>query len=207
MIADAVFELVDEHGVEAASLRNVAERSGLNIGSVRHYVDGAAGMLALAARVMAERVESRLRAIAARASEGSVDRERLALDLFEEFLPLDERRRREVTVWLAFTELARTEPGFAAEAKWLLEGSREVSALVLQRAGASDVRLGAELMAASIDGLTLALLHDPGRISPAEVRELLRAQLGLCATLGSWQRLGHDNGPRSMKNLRPGGGA
>ena len=184
-IADAVFELVDERGVEGASLRNVAERSGLNIGSVRHYVDGASGMLALAARVMSERVEARLRAIASRASERGMDGEQVALDLFEEFLPLDERRRHEVTVWLAFTELARVEPDFAAEAKNLLEGPREVSALVLQRAGVADVRLGAELMAASIDGLTLALLHDPGRISQVEVRELLRAQLGLCMALRS----------------------
>lgn len=185
IIADAVFALVAERGVEGASLRNVAQRSGLNIGSVRHSVDGAEGMLVDAVRVMSERVERRLRARvqdAARESQADID---VALDLLEEFLPLDDARRLEVTIWLAFTEYARTHPQFREDLTSLLEGPRQVAGLILQRAGVVDARLGAELVAAAVDGLTIALVHTPDRLTRAEVRRLLAAQLEAAIRVGN----------------------
>lgn len=191
-IADAVFQLIHEGGIEAASLRNVAARTGLNIGSVRHYVDGHEGMLIDAVRIMAARVEARIRTRLeiqtqtqtqtqeqtqkqTQAPEGS--QLELAVDLLEELLPLDDRRRLEVATWLAFSELSRIEPTFQAEARALLDGSRELSRALLVTGGAPDVDLGSESLAALVDGLCVALLHDPGRLDRHQVRRLLRTQL------------------------------
>ena len=82
LIAEAVIRLIVRGGIEEASLRNVAAESGLNIGSVRHYVDGYEGMLIDAVRHMARQVAGRIEArLAAAAAElGGLDPGGLAPD-------------------------------------------------------------------------------------------------------------------------------
>lgn len=208
VIADAVFALVERGGIENASLRNVAVEAGLSVGSVRHYVDGHEGMLIDAVRVMSERIEVRLRRVVAAAegrapaerSNGEVsfeDLQEVAVAMFEQLLPLDDERRREVAVWLAFSEQSRVQEGLRDEARALIRGSREVARPLLEfvahgevgqpagdasvrEAGAAagaglDLELRAEWLASAVDGLGIALLHDPGALSLDQVRALLRA--------------------------------
>ena len=184
MIADAVFDLIVAGGVEQASLRNVAEQAGLNIGSVRHYVDGHQGMLIDAVRVMSERVEARIKACVEAffgsgesAGGGAEAWGSLAVDILEQLLPLTPETRREVAVWLAFTERSRTDPELAQEARRLLDGSREVARVILEWVEVPDLDQAAELLAATVDGLTLAALHDPDQFPRDRVRDLLAVQL------------------------------
>lgn len=46
----AAFRLVVAEGIEGVSLRKVADESGLNVGSVRHYFDGHHDLLTLRRR-------------------------------------------------------------------------------------------------------------------------------------------------------------
>lgn len=186
-IADAVFALVDRGGIEEASLRNVAAQAGLNVGSVRHYVDGQQGMLVDAVRIMGERVEARIMAKVAAAPE-TTDREagaEFAVDLLEELLPLDEERRLEVVVWLAFTERSRIVPELRDEARTLLDGAREVARPILEAAGCPELELATETLAGTVDGLTIALAHSPDRLTRAQVRAILRHQLTACLAWGN----------------------
>lgn len=187
-IADAVFALIERGGVQEASLRNVAAAAGLNIGSVRHYVDGHEGMLVVAVHEMARRVEARIEAeIAAFDSRppgerGDRDDEALgehAIDLLEQLLPLDAERRREVVVWLAFCEWSRVTPALAAQARVLIDASRRLTRPMLAAAGVPPGALepAAESLAAAVDGLAIALLHDPDRLSHQQRRAILRVQL------------------------------
>lgn len=190
-IADAVFALVDRGGIEEASLRNVAAQAELNVGSVRHYVDGQQGMLVDAVRIMGERVEARIMAKVAAAPD-TTDQEvraEFAIDLLEELLPLDEERRLEVVVWLAFTERSRIVPELREEARTLLDGSRQVSRPILEAAGCPEPDLATETLACTVDGLTIALAHSPERLTRAQVRTILRQQLAACVAWG-------DAGPR-----------
>ena len=59
-VVEAAFRLVIAHGVEGISLRKVAEESGLNIGSVRHYFDGHQDLLVAAAQEAGDRMGRRL---------------------------------------------------------------------------------------------------------------------------------------------------
>lgn len=185
-IADAVFALIERGGIEEASLRNVAAQAGLNIGSVRHYVDGHEGMLIEAVRLMAARITARIEAHAA--SAPTTDDRRLlrewAVDMLEELLPLDEQRRREVVVWLAFCERSRVVPALREEARVLMDGSRIMAHVMLEHSGLRDgaLELASEALARVVDGLAIALLHDPGRLTREQIRALLGGQLAACLT-------------------------
>lgn len=201
-IAEAVFALIERGGIEAASLRNVAAEAGLNIGSVRHYIDGHEGLLVVAARHMAHRVAARIemRIVEAVTAGGggavvSVDPDvpggvvygrDLAIDLLEQLLPLDAERRREVVVWLAFCERSRVVPALQREARELIEGSRQLSRLLLAEAGVPEglLDLASESLASAVDGLAIALVHDPERLTRNQIRSILTAQF---ATAARWK--------------------
>lgn len=182
-IADAVFALIERGGVEEASLRNVATESGLNIGSVRHYVDGHEGMLIDAVQEMARRVERRVEGrVSALGARDPTDRRAMgeaALDMLEELLPLDDERRREVVVWLAFCERSRVTPELQEHARELVDGSRQLCRPLLEAAGVAPdaLDLASQSLAGAVDGLAIALLHDPDRLDRAQLRSILRAQL------------------------------
>lgn len=181
LIADAVFALVERGGIEEASLRNVAAQADLSVGSVRHYVDGHEGMLITAVHEMSARVERRIRRRIKRL-DGSDDPAALldaGLDVLEELLPLDAERRREVVVWLAFCERARIAPTLAHEARSLIDGARQVARPLLAAAGLTPpaLDLATESLAALVDGLAIALLHDPDRLDREQVRDILRGAL------------------------------
>ncbi|GAB3622458.1 TetR family transcriptional regulator C-terminal domain-containing protein [Mariniluteicoccus endophyticus] len=175
-IIDAVFRLVVRDGMAAASLRHIADEAGLNIGSVRHYFPDVDALFEAAAREMADRVERRIRAELA-ALDGALTSDDSAaalaatMHLFEQFLPLDEERRSETIVWLAFMERSRTQPHLRPYATELLEGPRELARLVTRHVGADHD--AAEVLAAAVDGLTLAAVHRPEDYPPERQRGVL----------------------------------
>lgn len=105
----ALWRVVARDGVEAASLRAVATEADWSVGSLRHYFPTQAALLTFAMELVAVRVERRITALLAREREqphGSA----LALALACEVLPLDDERRTEALVWLAFTTRALVDP-------------------------------------------------------------------------------------------------
>lgn len=181
-VVDAVFRLVVRDGVTAASLRNIAAEAGLSIGSVRHYFDSSEALLEHAAREMAQRVEARIVArLPGLESALAGDDRRAAfaavLGLVEELLPLDDERRAEAVVWLAFTELSRTTPALRPYAAELLHASRVMALEITRSAGRPDE--AAEVLAACVDGVILAAVHDPRGYPPERQRHLVAHQLML----------------------------
>ena len=177
-IHDAVLRLIVRSGVSAASLRNVAEESGINIGSVRHYVGSHAEMLRGAARRMwtgtAVRLTTRLQQHDPQ--EDPEARREFAVDLLEELVPLDERRRDETTVWLSLLDYGRVDPEIGALAREASGGIRQLAEEMLQAAG---VRASApvDALAAAVDGLAIATLSNPAHYTRRRVRAALRWQV------------------------------
>ncbi|MFD9888989.1 TetR/AcrR family transcriptional regulator [Amycolatopsis sp. NPDC059027] len=187
-IAEAVFRVIRRDGLDQASLRAVAEEAGLVIGSVRHYFANHEELIVFAMRTLTRRTAAR---IAARAdqllgdttpgSEASLDQ---TTELLGELLPLDETRRAEAEVWLAFSAAARIRPGIAAETAQLHEGTRLLTRRSLAEAekrgslGAGlDLDLEAERLAALLDGLTLGGISHPDRVTPDLMRAVVRRHL------------------------------
>ncbi|WP_460770761.1 TetR/AcrR family transcriptional regulator [Mariniluteicoccus flavus] len=179
-IIEAVFRLVCRDGITGASLRHIADEAGLNIGSVRHYFDSADDLLEAAARAMADRVANRIRshepAIDAAMQRGDHQAALQGLvGMLEELMPLDEARRAEATVWLAFTERSRTRENLKPYAAELLFGSRELARALTGALGQPDE--AAEALAACVDGLILAAVHFPENYPAERQRAVLAHQI------------------------------
>ncbi|WP_020669551.1 TetR/AcrR family transcriptional regulator [Amycolatopsis nigrescens] len=186
-IAEAVFRVVRRDGLEQASLRLVAAEAGLVVGSVRHYFATHDELIVFAMRTLSERVRKRLLVHAERLLDPAgppVDRLELTERLLGELLPLDDTRRAETEVWLAFTAAARTRPELAGDVTRSHDEIRAVTRRVLVEArrmgglaDGLDLDLEAERLAALLDGLAMAAATQPGRTTPALMRQILRRHL------------------------------
>lgn len=182
-VVEAVFRVVRRHGLEQASLRNVAEEAGLAIGSVRHYFAGHTELMVFAMQAMAERVERRLLEHVERLATAA-DRMPVAESMLAELLPLDERRRDEATIWLAFATAARTRPELRPHAEEAFDGMRRLVRRVLDGARAlgrlredADLEVETDRLCALIDGLTVQAVLHPDRVDAGTMTRALRAHL------------------------------
>jgi AcrR family transcriptional regulator len=180
-VAEAVFRVVVRDGVEQASLRNVALEAGLAIGSIRHYFDSHDAMIVFAAEALVDSVGARVLAHVETLGSGEG---RPAVRVLSEVLPLDDRRRDEVALWLAFATAARTRPALLPHAERLYDGLRFICEKVVRRmvaegtaAAALDVPLEVQRLAALVDGLAVDGVLHPDRMTPELTVSLLHRHL------------------------------
>ncbi|MEV0680645.1 TetR family transcriptional regulator C-terminal domain-containing protein [Actinosynnema sp. NPDC050436] len=178
-VAEAVFRVVRAHGLDQASLRNVAEEAGLAIGSVRHYFTDHDELLVFALEELTERVERRVLARVELIHAAGTPRGRRdgVADLLGELVPLDPDRHDESVVWLEFSRAARTRPALAPGARRLHAGLRLIARRVLERAGVPDVAVEAERLAALLDGLAVNAVLQPDLTTPDVIRAVLSRHL------------------------------
>ncbi|POH71590.1 TetR/AcrR family transcriptional regulator [Arthrobacter glacialis] len=189
LVADAVFHVIAERGLTQASLRNVAQRAGLALGSVRHYFDDQAELMEFAFRVNSERIH--LRALekleALEAEELPAEREALVekcSGVLAELLPLDEPRRADAVVHMEFMLDARTNTllSDAAQDDYRATGA-VVGRVVLQLMEsplATKVLAPvdeAERLIAVLDGLSLRMVLQPAWSAPEHGLATLRRHL------------------------------
>ena len=206
-IVGAVCRIIATDGLERASLREVAEEAGLAVGSVRHYFDSSDDLLAYSFAAVSDRLLTRLHSglTGLGTATHDQDRSRAVLTLLGEFLPLDEERAMDACAWLAFRNAARIRPCLAAEAD---RSHRAVAAVVGQvitvvlrgdasgddatgaRAGVLDAGpqlvTAAEHLLATLDGLAMHALLQPGWMSPEMCRDVLESHIeGLRRSVGA----------------------
>lgn len=104
-LVEAVLRVIRRDGLEQASVRNVAREAGLSMGSLRHYFASQSELMVFAFRTVIDRIESRLAGL-----EPEPDPRRRAERVLAELLPLDDERRAENELWLAFTSRALVDP-------------------------------------------------------------------------------------------------
>ncbi|MDJ0355640.1 TetR family transcriptional regulator C-terminal domain-containing protein [Paenarthrobacter sp. PH39-S1] len=190
-VVQALFQVVAESGLEAASLRAVAAEAGLAVGSVRHYFDGQAELMIFAFRTVSARIRGRLEdRVAALESASGTRRapgDRLSdacAEVLLELLPLDAQRELESSVWLSFVTAARTDVVLAAEADSSYRGTAGLVGRIIMVLLASPATrtalepvVEAERLLALIDGLCLHMLLQPGWTTEELSRNVLRAHL------------------------------
>lgn len=182
-VAEAVFRVVVRDGVEQASLRNVALEAGLAIGSIRHYFDSQDDMIIFAVEALIHSIDQRVMDHV-RSLEDRTDLRRPAERVLSEVLPLDDRRRDEAVLWLAFATAARTRPSLVPHAEQLYDGLRALCRRVLTVmrdsgtvAASLDVALETERLASLLNGLTVDGVLHPDRMTPELTLSLLRKHL------------------------------
>lgn len=169
-LADVIVEIVAERGLEAVSVREVATRAGVSIGTVQHYFPTKDQMLAYAVNRVGEYVIDRMREITAGDSIGEGVRKMLV-----ELLPLDEQRADEGKVWLSFLGRAIFTPDLLRRAQQTGREIEEHLAASIQRAqelgeAAQDIDppRAARMLYAALEGLTVRALTDPDRFDTTE---------------------------------------
>lgn len=172
-IADAVWRVVRREGIEGASVRRVAAEAGCSTGSLRHYFATQSELVAFAMELVVQRVTER---VAALRPPGPPLRRAIAY--LEETIPLDDERRAEMQVWLAFTARALVDPALQELRDRAHADLRGLCAGVVRALGVTrDVRAEAERLHALVDGLAMHAVVDPRTTTPRRVRALLRRHL------------------------------
>ncbi|MFJ6621598.1 TetR/AcrR family transcriptional regulator [Kitasatospora sp. NPDC091335] len=195
-IAEAVCLLVDEHGLEGVTLRDVAARAEVSMGAVQRCFRTKEEMLLFAlghvGERVTERVRNRLLAGPAQSAAGQ-----LGLVAGEMAL-LREEHRAEARIWLAFVAGAAVNPALAATLRSSYAALEELMVRLVTEAAGGEVvggsviggeaaggpvvaRTEARTLLALADGLTAHVLV--GHRSPAEAEEVLHAHLA-----GLWAR-------------------
>jgi AcrR family transcriptional regulator len=178
-LAAAVWRVIRSRGIDAASIRNVANEAGWSAGALRHYFSSQSELLTFAMEMVVERIEARVAALEPPADARSAVEQRL-----HELLPLDEERRAENEVWLAYAGRALVDPQLRARHEEVDEALREacLGALrELDRAGrlppGLDLELEAERVHGLLDGLALHTAMRPDRMAPELIRSVLARHL------------------------------
>lgn len=159
-LASAAITVIDGVGIEGARLRDVAKAARVTTGAVTHYFDGKDALLEAALAEVARRIRERL--------DDPADSRKSPLDQAAAFLPLDEARRGEWRVWLAFWGRAIAEPRLAVVHRDHYAGfvERLAASFVAQGAAADQAQGLADAVIAAIDGVGTRATLEPDLWSP-----------------------------------------
>lgn len=198
-VAAAVEHLVATEGFEAVTVAKTAAAAGISVGLVQHYFPSKDDMLLHAFTDIRTRTEQRVLADAQRADRAGARIEHILLDALAELLPLDERRRRECRVELAFTgrvvdnlRLAHALGQSNAHLREMLAQAVRNGKECGEVAADADENADAARTLAVLDGLKLHAYTEPATMTPDASRaalgeELRRVFSGTCH---------HRRGPR-----------
>lgn len=182
-LADAACTAIARHGLAGTTLAEVAAESGWSIGAIRHYFPNKDELITAALWRVGERVDRRIRR---RTGDGMTlaDLRTTALEL----LPLDDERRAEALVHLAFTAQAAVVPALATAAEQAVQRLHAPLAARIAHAvetGELPPHLNPDKEATRLrllfDGLAVQLVTTPRKDSDAWVVELLDDHLGALA--------------------------
>jgi AcrR family transcriptional regulator len=178
-LLDALVAIIAESGLDGVSIREVAAAAGVSIGTVQYYCRSKDEMLVMTFQHITERILGRVTAIDKTGAAGPALRRALL-----EFLPLDELRRTEARVYLAFAARAAVSAELADVQGAMLSGIRTQCAEAFRRARRQretrvdlDPAETAMATTALVDGLLLHLLTDPTGLSPEAAVAVLDAHL------------------------------
>ncbi len=179
-LAEAVWRVILDNGIAAVSVRTVADRAGLAVGSLRHVFPTRAELVTFSAELMVQRATERVLAI-----EPREDPQEYALAILEELLPLKPDSRAELEINLALLAERTAVPELVAvrdEAhRQLAALSARVVELVSGETGTTVAARRAQRLHALVDGLALHLVHRPPDADPAWAREILRDEIASLA--------------------------
>ncbi|MEW2354937.1 TetR/AcrR family transcriptional regulator [Spirillospora sp. NPDC029432] len=180
-IAQAVFDLISERGMEGATLRDAAERAGVSMGAVQRCFSTKEQMVAFVMEYMNRRITERVQAQVPDTADPATAMTTLEHTLAAT-LALDPPSRAETRVWLAFTAQAALDPALAAAQREQYTGLAELIALLIgaaQTHGHARPDLDAHQEAGALitlaDGLNIQLLL--GRHTPDSARSALHHRL------------------------------
>ncbi|WP_438485505.1 TetR/AcrR family transcriptional regulator [Streptomyces sp. S186] len=169
-IADAVCRLADESGLEGVTLRDVAARAEVSMGAVQRCFRTKEEMLVFALTHIGEQITAR---VTTRLASSPAQSARTTLGhAATEVALLQEQRRAEARVWLAFAAQAAVTPRLAAILRASYTELQDLFArLIAEATETATPQRAARALLALTDGLTTHVLI--GHLSPTEALDVL----------------------------------
>ncbi|GGO09305.1 TetR/AcrR family transcriptional regulator [Saccharibacillus kuerlensis] len=174
-VAEAAWRIIRRSGIENASVRNVAQETGISPGSMRHYFSTQAELFSFSMNLVSERVNKRIFALSFERPVPEVAR-----DVLRELVPLNEETRSEMEVWLAFTSKSMSEPSLRDHADRVYKEMKETMTRIVQAlvdygfaSQSLDVEGEALRMQMFVDGVALHGLLYPDRMPPSSMEQML----------------------------------
>ncbi|MGX8793761.1 TetR/AcrR family transcriptional regulator [Oceanobacillus sp. M60] len=180
-IAETTWKVIVEEGIEHATVRKIAQASGLSVGAVRHYFATQSELLHFSMELVSDRVIQR-----AKARKFSKDRDPLELvtEGVSEVLPVDEERKIEMEVWLAFSAKVLVDKTLRELSDKVYGDMHEgfknvVHALQLLDIAKDGLDLEMEVnrLHAIVDGMAMHHLLNPEQFTHEEMMETLKYHL------------------------------
>lgn len=177
LVARALWRVVAERGLEAASLREVATAAGVSIGQLQHYFGSKESMLRFTLEQLAERIGGRIQRVL---EAGGPTVLAVLRAVVAELVPVTPEQRVEQRVWTAFLAHAAVDPAIAGILRDQYGSSRAVFAESLRQAKTAgelradlDAEIEAGALLALVDGLSIQV--DVADLRPAAVDSALDA--------------------------------
>jgi AcrR family transcriptional regulator len=178
-LGHAVWRAIRRDGIDQASVRSVAEEAGWSSGALRHYFATQSELLAFAMRLVVERIEGRIAGL-----DRPTDPRETVEQVLHQLLPLDDERRAENEVWLAFTARALVDPELRAQYIEVHDALHQACASSLETLAADDraaaspkLALQVERLHALLDGLAVHTALRPDLMPPEQIVAIVRLHL------------------------------
>ena len=170
-------ELIARGGLEAATIRDLAQAGGYSTKVVTRYFADKRALLQYVYRAAAGRARARLDRARARRPDD-------LLACVDALLPLDDARRRDWAVWFAFWGIAVSDADFATEQRDRLRSTQRTLAAIARLAvdagtlpAATDVEALARRLLTAIHGVAVQALFDRREWTPSRQRAAIAEQL------------------------------
>ncbi len=167
-VALATADLISKIGVEAVTIRAIADHLGYSTAIVQHYFPNKRQLLLYTHRLLASFVEQQLRAVQALDAADIVG-------ILRPLLPMTARSRQRWQMWVAYRATAMVDHEYAMEHRRLLYAVREIIERCLlarlARDGVTpptDVKAAARRILALVHGIGVEALFDAEDWPPAQ---------------------------------------
>ncbi|OPA77565.1 TetR family transcriptional regulator [Paenibacillus selenitireducens] len=179
LLAEAAWRVIRREGLEGVSVRRVAEEAGMSLGSLRHYFVTQSELLAFSMQMVSDRVNQRIMKLAFNGNP----RHDIEI-VIRELMPLDEERRAEAEVWLAFSVRAQVDAALKELSQEvhgsLYDGFRKmIDMLVKMKLTPEDIDAEQETkrLHALVDGLVVHCVLNPERLDSDEIWRIVMYHL------------------------------
>ena len=162
-IAEATWRVIVEHGMEGASVRNIAKEAGISLGSLRHYFSTQEELLTFSMNLVKENVTARVLKIA----NQNLPVKDKALKMLLELVPTNKESMAEAEVWFTFIAYTRHKEQFDSNQDGVFLGIQKLMGFLQQLdllKSDIDLELETERLYALIDGLALHAMLNPRRV-------------------------------------------
>lgn len=184
-IAEATWKVIVEEGIDNATVRKIAQASGLSVGALRYYFASQTELLHFSMELVSERVMQRV-------EKRKVSKDHVSLEFLtdgvSEVLPIDEERKIEMEVWLAFSAKVLVDTKLRELSNKVYKDMHQgfenvIRALKLLNIlkDEIDLDLEANRLHAIVDGMAIHHLLNPEQFTHENIIETLKYHLqSLC---------------------------